>query len=97
MSARRRTPRHPGTAVRFDWDEHNEAKLALRNITPGDVEEVFEGAWGEKPLFKRNKKAGTARWMMFGRDRGGRRLRIGVLWADEEERVLRAIHGLPLT
>lgn len=51
---------------------------------------------GVAPLFKRNKKAGTGRWMMFGRDRGGRRLQIGVLWDDEGEGVLRAIHGLPL-
>lgn len=60
------------------------------------MEDVFDGVWGVAPLFKRNKKAGTARWMMFGRDRGGRRLQIGVLWDDEGEGVLRAIHGLPL-
>jgi hypothetical protein len=60
------------------------------------VEDVFLGTWGEEPEFKRNKKAGTARWMMTGRDRSGRRLRIGILWADEEERILKAIHGLPI-
>lgn len=96
MTARRRTPPHPSSAVRFHWDECLEAKLAMRNITPGDVEDVFEGVWGIDPQFKRNKKAGTARWMMIGRDRSGRWLRIGILWADEEERVLKAIHGLPL-
>ncbi len=52
--------------------------------------------WGEKPEFKRNKRAGTAQWMMTGRDRSGRWLRIGILWADEDARLLKAIHGLPL-
>lgn len=34
-------------------------------------------------------------WMMVGRDpRSGRRLRVGILWADEKEGVLRAIHAL---
>ena len=93
---RSRPSRHPITAVAFDWKPHLEEKLALRNITPGDVEDVFHGIWGQQPEFKRNKKAGTARWMMTGRDRGGRWLRIGILWADEDARLLKAIHGLPL-
>jgi hypothetical protein len=36
-------------------------------------------------------------WMMVGRDpRSGRVLRVGILWLDEREGVLRAIHVLEL-
>lgn len=84
--------RHPSTAARFDWDEHNEAKLLKRQIHASDVEDIF---WSG-PRFRRNKRSGTAAWMMVGRDRGGRTLKIGIIWADEQDGVLRAITGLPV-
>jgi len=79
--------RHPGTAVEFEWDDDNVPKLGLRDIRPQDVEHVL---WNG-PRWLRNKRAGTADWLMEGRDSGGRRLLVGVLWRDEEEGVLRAI------
>lgn len=85
---------HPSSATSFDWDDPdaengNVAKLARRKIRPQDVEAV----WGNAPSYKRNKKAGTATWLMTGRDDGGRKLLVGILWADPSQRVLRAITG----
>ena len=48
-----------------------------------------------RPEYRRNKRAGSAQWLMVGRDDRGRELVIGVLWADVDERVLRAITGWP--
>lgn len=79
--------RHPGTAARFEWDEGNVAKLALRDIRPEDVEAVF---WNG-PRWFRNKRAGTGDWVMEGRDDGGRPLLVVVLWSTRHERTLRAI------
>jgi hypothetical protein len=85
---------HPATASAFDWDNGNEDKLAHRGIKPHEV----EGVWGNKPRYRRNKKSGTATWMMEGTDpASGKRLRVGITWADESERILRAIHALDLT
>lgn len=86
--------RHPATARGFDWDDGNEGKLGHRGIKPHEV----EGVWGNRPRYRRNKRSGTARWMMEGMDPGsGKRLRVGIVWADEGERILRAIHALDLT
>jgi hypothetical protein len=85
--------RHPSSAARFEWDSGNEDKLAERNVRPDEVEAI----WRHRPRYFRNKKAGSATWMMVGRDpRSGRQLRIGIIWADEKEGVLRAIHALEL-
>ena len=51
---------HPATARRFEWDAANEGKLAERGIKPHEV----EGVWSNKPDYRRNKKAGSALWMM---------------------------------
>lgn len=80
------------TAEAFDWDDRNVDKLALRGISPEDVEEV----WLSAPQYRRNKRSGTASWLMIGRDVSGRRLRIGILWEDERAGILRAITGLPM-
>jgi hypothetical protein len=84
--------RQPQTATGFQWDAGNLSKLAARNITKDDVEAVFAG----RPRWSRNKRRGTAEWLMTGPDGSGRRLTIGVLWADEQRRVLRAITGWPV-
>lgn len=85
--------RHPSSAVAFQWDEANEDKLARRGIRPWEVERL----WANAPRYVRNKRAGTAVWMMLGRDpHSGRRLKIGILWADERGGILRAIHGLEI-
>lgn len=85
--------RHPSSAARFEWDSKNEDKLAEREVRPDEVEAI----WKNRPRYLKNKKAGSATWMMVGRDpRSGRRLRVGILWADEGEGVLRAIHALEL-
>lgn len=83
--------RHPSTAVTFDWDERNEDKLLLRGITAPEVEAL----WANSPTYRRNKRTGTAKWMMIGRHpTSGRRLKIGILWHDERAGILRAIHGI---
>ena len=83
---------HPARAIEFEWDENNEDKLAERNILPSDVEYV----WANRPKYERNKNTGSATWRMIGKDRGGRTLRIGIRWADERERRLRAIYAWPV-
>jgi len=82
---------HPSKAHAFEWDEDNEDKLALRKISAADVEHVWLGG----PTYLRNKRSGTANWKMIGRDTGGRELCIGILWADSETRILRAVFGWP--
>jgi hypothetical protein len=86
--------RHPTTAVGFEWDTGNVDKLAVRGIL---IQEV-EGVWGNKPHYSRNKRSGSAIWMMVGKDPvSGKRLKVGIIWADEEERILRAIHARDLS
>jgi hypothetical protein len=86
--------RHPSTAKDFEWDDANEDKLAERGIKDREV----EGVWGNKPRYRRNKKLLTAKWIMEGTDpESGKRLKVGVIWADEGERILRAIHALDLS
>jgi len=85
--------RHPSSAVGFDWDSANIDKLAIRNVQPDEVEAI----WTNRPQYFRNKREGSTTWMMVGRDpRSGRVLRVGILWLDEREGVLRAIHVLEL-
>ena len=86
--------RHPATAVSFEWDQNNVDKLAERGILAHEV----EGVWGNKPRYSRNKRRGSATWMMVGTDPvSGKRLKVGIIWADEEERLLTAIHALDLS
>jgi hypothetical protein len=86
--------RHPATAKGFDWDSGNEDKLAERGIKSYEV----EGVWGNKPRYRRNQKSLTAKWIMVGTDPdSGKRLKVGIVWADEGERILRAIHALDLS
>jgi hypothetical protein len=86
--------RHPSTARSFEWDAANEDKLAERGIIPDEVERV----WGNNPRYGRNKKTGSALWMMTGQDpHSGKKLKVGIVWADEGERILRAIHALDLS
>lgn len=58
--------RHPSMATAFEWDDNNEPKLASRNVYPEDVEDVFEN----EPIFRKNKRSGTARWLMLGQTAG---------------------------
>jgi hypothetical protein len=84
----------PAKAQGFDWDSGNEDKLAERGIKPHEV----EGVWGNKPRYRRNKKSLTAKWIMEGTDPvSGKRLKVGIIWADEGERILRAIYALDLS
>ncbi|HEV8653506.1 MAG TPA: hypothetical protein VG276_29940 [Actinomycetes bacterium] len=86
--------RHPATAVDFEWDDANEDKLAERGIKPHEV----EGVWRNDPRYRRNKKEGSAVWMMIGADPySGKKLKVGIIWADEGGRILRAIHALDLS
>ena len=86
--------RHPSTAERFDWNDANEHKLGKRGILPREVEAVH----GNNPRYERNKKVGSATWWMIGDDPvSGKKLKVGILWADEKERVLRAITARDLS
>ena len=76
----------------FEWDAGNRPKLEARGIFEWHAEEVHANG----PEYRRNKKAGSARWAMIGRDDDGRLLRINILWADQEQGILRAIGGWPL-
>lgn len=77
-------PRH---AAFFEWDTRNEDHLARRGVTASEVEQVF----ANNPTWRRNKRRRAAQYAMDGRTDAGRSLRILVLWADETERVLRAV------
>ncbi|MBI2325715.1 MAG: hypothetical protein HYU87_12260 [Chloroflexi bacterium] len=85
-------PRHPATAVRFEWDEGNGPKLEKRGIFSWHVEEVH----ANRPEYRRNKRSGSARWAMIGRDDDGRLLRVNIIWSDEKEGILRAVGGWEL-
>lgn len=82
--------KHPITAIEFQWDEHNERELAAHDIRPAQVEQVFFDA---NPQWAPNKKSAAGTWLMTGPDLGGRMLTISIMWADEDERILRAITG----
>lgn len=47
--------------------------------------------FANNPTWRRNKRRRAAQYAMDGRTDAGRSLRILVLWADETERVLRAV------
>lgn len=83
--------RHPSCAGSFEWDEHNEAELAGHNVMPWEVEDLFfEG----RPTFHCNKRSAAATWRMSGcHPTSGRPLHIFILWADEDEAVLRVVTG----
>ncbi len=86
--------RNPYTATAFEWDDANESKMALRGIYPCDVESVyFED---DEMVLLPNKRSRTATWLMVGRDYRGRRLKVGILWSDETDGVMRAIWGTQL-
>lgn len=77
----------PCHAAFFEWDDGNEEHLVQHGVSPYDVEQVF----GNDPTWRRNKGGRAAQYVMDGRTDAGRPLRVLVLWADEAERVLRAV------
>lgn len=79
------SPPDPRHAAFFEWDDGNEEHLAQHGVSPYDVEQVF----GNDPTWRRNKGGRAAQYVMDGRTDAGRPLRV--LWADEAERVLRAV------
>ncbi len=83
---------HPSKAHDYEWDEGNRTELADHGIIDSDVLWVHEN----KPRFERNKIGAAGTWFMIGRDKGGRTLKISIMWADESTRTLRAITGWPI-
>lgn len=81
--------RHPTSAVAFEWDRYNEDELGAHDVLPYEVEQAF---WNG-PTFSRNKKTAAARWRMIGRTDGGRELQVFIVWADEQDGILRAVTG----
>jgi uncharacterized DUF497 family protein len=82
----------PWEAEGFEWDQENEAELAAHNIDPSEVEDLY---W-QRPVFARNKHAGSGDWKMIGRTEAGRALTI-VVTLDERRRFLRPITGWDTT
>jgi hypothetical protein len=81
------SPPDPRYAASFEWDSSNEEHLAQHDVSPYEVEQVFRN----DPQWRRNKRGRAAQYVMDGRTDAGRSLRVLVTWADEVERVLRAV------
>lgn len=79
---------HPRDADDLQFDEGNEAHLAVHNINAAEVTQV----WLNGPVYVPNKKNVTAGWLMLGDTSGGRALTIAVL-VLEAQRLLRPITG----
>ncbi len=86
-------PTDPRRYLDLEFDAANTRHLARHRITRADVETVF----ASQPDVRRNKRTGAGDYLVTGRGRGGRRLVIVVVWADEAERVLRPITGRELS
>lgn len=83
---------HPAQAEAFEWDEANDAHLAVHGIRPEDVEEV----WLNGAVWVRNRRGRAGDWKMLGRTDGGRALTI-VVQLRVHARLLRAITGWDTT
>lgn len=81
------SPSDPCHAAFFEWDSANEEHLARHEVSPYEVEQVFHN----DPVWRRNKGGRAALYAMDGRTSSGRSLRVLVTWADEPERILRAV------
>lgn len=81
------SPPDPRRAAFFEWDLANDEHLAQHDVSPYEVEQVFHN----DPTWRRNKGGRAALYAMDGRTDAGRALRVLVTWADETERVLRAV------
>jgi hypothetical protein len=79
---------HPRDAENLEFDEDNEAHLALHHITATEVVQV----WFDEPIYVANKKGMTATWLMLGDTSGGRALTIAVVTLEVVLR-LRPITG----
>ena len=77
---------HPEDAEFLEFDEANETHLAIRDVIPTEVMQVFLG----DPLWAPNVKGRTADWLMIGRTDGGRPLVVAVIY-DEVRSALRPI------
>jgi uncharacterized DUF497 family protein len=81
------SPPDPRYATFFEWDARSEEHLARRGVTAREVEQVF----AIQPTWRRNKRGRAAQYVMDGCTDAGRSLRVLVTWADEADRVLRAV------
>ncbi|MBI4729273.1 MAG: hypothetical protein HY775_07180 [Acidobacteria bacterium] len=84
---------HPRFADSWEWDDDEEergntAHLSAKGISVAEVGQV----WEDGPEWARNKKGGSADWVMFGRTTGGRALLIVVAFY-EDRGVNRAVTG----
>lgn len=79
---------HPWDADDLEFDEVNEAHLALHGISATEVTQV----WLSRPVYVPNKKGLTAAWLMLGDTLGGRSLTVAVVTMEEVLR-LRPITG----
>lgn len=77
---------HPEDAEFIEFDDDNEAHLAIKDVSPAEVNQVFLG----DPLWAPNLKGRTADWLMIGRTDGGRPLVVMVSY-DEARATLRPI------
>lgn len=79
---------HPWEADDLEFDDANEAHLALHGISVSEVTQV----WLSRPVYVPNKKGLTAAWLMLGDTLGGRSLTVAVVTMEVVLR-LRPITG----
>lgn len=77
----------PYHALALVWDDEFEEHVAPRNITGWECREVFDN----QPRFRENAADRTADYAMYGVTDAGRRLRVYVVWDDDQARTLRAV------
>ena len=65
----------PLEIAEFEFDDHNEPKLAAHGVSIGEVAQVLDGGFR---VF-RNKKEGAGTHLLVGRTYGGRLLTIPII------------------
>ncbi len=74
---------HPSEAEFVEFDDANEAHLALKSVSPLELMQVFRN----DPLWAANKRNRTAAWLMIGRTDGGRAIVAAVIYNEVRSSV----------
>ena len=76
----------------MEWDEGNEAELAVHRISPAEVEET----WTNREIWVPNRRRRPGDWKLRGRTSGGRALTIVIRYYPDR-RTVRPITGWDAT
>jgi uncharacterized DUF497 family protein len=79
-------------AIKFRWNEWNEAKLNKHGVAKWEAEHVVLNARRPYPKSHRN---GT--WLAIGRGQGDRPLEVVYVEDEYDREMLFIIHSMPLT